>query len=107
MKTSVVAEKVTFENGEPGVLVKIQKKRNELNIWFKLNELSKLNKVELISWENGSIKIGTSSNSSVFWSVDKDDVSILVGQDDEIWDIGFFIKKKTLRKVITEIEKNI
>jgi len=103
--TFLSVENAFLSKGKPAILLKIQKKSYEVNIWFSIDEIPILQEVESISWKDGSVKIGTSANSDVSWSSDGNEVSIFIGHDDETWDIAVYIKKKELKELIAEIEK--
>jgi hypothetical protein len=105
MKLSLSAEKVLFEDDTPGVSVKLQGEQYEINIWFTLGEIEKLNSTKNTLWEKGSIKAGKSANSNVFWSHDNGIVAILIGEDDEVWDFGVFIPLNKFEEMLNEIKK--
>jgi hypothetical protein len=70
-------------------------------------DVSRLGEVRSRSWDDGALRIGDSAGTSVFWSVngedDKDTVVILVGEDDETWDISFAVPAATIDVILSEI----
>ena len=91
---------VVFGDNSAGLALKIQSAVIELNIWFRPEELEQLNNLENTKWENGSLKIGESANSPVWWSSKNNDVTILIGNDDETWDIALSIPTTEILKAI-------
>lgn len=91
---------------EPMLTLKISSHIWEINIDLKEQELDLLTKVKNARWdERDSIIIGKCLNSPVFWSCQERKVSILIGHDDECWDICVSIEKKYLKDLESEIEK--
>ena len=70
-------------------------------------DVPRLRDVTSRAWEDGALKIGDSAGASVFWSVngedDKDSVVILVGDDDETWDISFAVPASTIGEILDAI----
>ena len=71
-------------------------------------EAARLSEVTSRSWDDGALRIGESAGAGVFWSVngedDKDTVVILVGDDDETWDISFAVPASTIQEILAAIE---
>ena len=76
-------------------------------IHIALEDVALLKEVTSRSWDEGALQIGDSAGTSVFWSVngedDKDTVVILVGEDDETWDISFAVPAATIDVILSEI----
>ena len=73
--------------GNPG-LVKLQSETWELNIRATTDELWKLAGIEKTDWvQRRVLKVGTCANAPVWWNERDGTVYILVGNDDEAWDI--------------------
>ena len=106
MNLSITADKAVLENNVPGVSLKIQGENYELNIWLRSDEIEKLKLVKSTSWGNGSLQLGKSANNNVYWSHDNGNISILVGDDDEVWDFGVNIPDKNLEEILNEIQAN-
>jgi hypothetical protein len=77
----------------------------ELNVWATFEELAELRGVRAAAWDQRrSIAAGTSAGGKVFWSVsgegaDPETATVLIGHDDEIWDIAFLIPVTLVEKV--------
>lgn len=102
MATEITLEKANLGDASPGFAMKIQTERAELNVWFKANELRKLSALKQAQWETRtSIQAGTAAGASVFWSSDRDGVSVLVGNDDEAWDFGVFLPAEIVETIVS------
>lgn len=71
-------------------------------------DVPRLSDVTSTPWDGGALRIGDSAGAGVFWSVngedDKDTVVILVGDDDETWDISFTVPASTIQEIVDAIE---
>ncbi|WP_326631451.1 hypothetical protein OIE67_43310 [Nonomuraea fuscirosea] len=73
-------------------LVKLQADAWELNIRAPLVDLVRLREIRRADWEaRRSLAVGTCANARVFWTVSEGQAAILVGPDDEAWDIAVTI----------------
>jgi hypothetical protein len=108
MSTSDISITVSVgatERGAREFVLKIQADLLELNVWIPEGELSMLNRVQDASWNSrGSLRIGSAANSAVFWSSTQSVLSILVGQDDETWDVALRLPIAALHRIISEVE---
>lgn len=61
----------------------------ELNVRATAAEFAALDQIRKADWPSRqSLRIGTSARSAVFWSSADATATILVGRDDETWDIA-------------------
>lgn len=98
------AGEVYLSDGSIGIGLKIQSDLWELNISFFPDEVEKERAVGASSWEDGSIRAGTSAGSPVHWSSDDGIVSILVGHNDETLDFCVFITPSQFQDVIESLQ---
>lgn len=95
----------SMEHGAPAITVTVRTGRLELNIWIPQDELPLLDQVEAASWNaRGSLRIGRCANSPVFWSSEAGEISILVGEDDETWDIGLTVPQLVFQEILRGIK---
>jgi hypothetical protein len=70
-------------------------------------EVVRLGEVTSRSWDDGALRIGDSCGVAAFWSIngedDKDTVIILIGEDDETWDISFAVPASTIGEITDAI----
>jgi hypothetical protein len=94
------------KEGIPCFILTIQKPDWEMNIWMAANELALIPNVRTAHWSNReSIKLGECAGSPTFWSCENGNISILVGPDDECWDIAVTLPEELLDDMITEIDR--
>lgn len=88
---------------DPG-LVKLQGETWELNIWASADELWKLAGIEKTDWaQRRTLKVGTCANAPVWWNERDGTVYILVGNDDEAWDLCVTIPLRTVHELLGEL----
>ncbi|WP_433530640.1 hypothetical protein ACQPYA_00360 [Micromonospora sp. CA-263727] len=79
----------------------------ELNVWSTFEDLAQLIGVRAAVWdERRAIAAGTSAGSRVFWcapgeGADPETATVLIGHDDEAWDIAFLIPVALVEKIGT------
>jgi hypothetical protein len=94
------------KRGNPCFILKIQKPDWEMNIWMAANELALIPKVRAAGWfERESIKLGECAGSPTFWSCEDGHLSIMVGPDDECWDIAVALPAELIDDLIAEINR--
>lgn len=88
--------------------LKVNKEDYELNIILEKNELEYILKhIKSAIWhKRDSIKMGYCAGANVFWNYtpEVDKISILIGQDDESWAIGFLLPFEVMAQIKTAID---
>ena len=81
---------VTVEVDAAGdVAVKLQNDQWEVNFRASRAELVTLSGIRSADWnERRSIRAGESAGAPAFWASDGDDATLMIGSDDETWDIA-------------------
>jgi hypothetical protein len=83
---------------------KLQGETWELNIWATTDELWKLTGIDKTDWaQRGTLKVGTCANAPVWWNELDGTVYILVGDDDEAWDMCITIPLGTIHELLGEL----
>jgi hypothetical protein len=73
----------------------------ELNILAELSDFAALAGIRGAEWQaRRSLAVGTAAGAAVFWAAADDQVSILVGHDDETWDFAVLIPLSTVDEII-------
>ena len=75
----------------------------EVNIHIPGEEAEELKLVASSRWEDGSMQIGESAGVPVFWSTDDGMVAILIGEDDENWDVALSVPVETMERIIQAV----
>lgn len=71
-------------------LLKVQVPTIEINIFLSVADLESLRDLREASWDDRrSIRAGSVAGSPVFWCCSGEEVTLLVGSDDEAWDLAF------------------
>jgi hypothetical protein len=90
------------------VSVKLQTETWELNVWASAAELVRLHGIEDADWTaRRSLAIGTCAGAPVYWTMSGDQATILIGHDDETWDIGVSIPVATVHEIASLAERPI
>ncbi|MGH8882639.1 MAG: hypothetical protein ACRD0P_35740, partial [Stackebrandtia sp.] len=76
--------------GGTDVVVKLQTEAWEINIYSSAPELLRLRGIADADWNaRRSLAIGTCAGAPVFWAaMEGDQAIVLIGGDDEAWDVG-------------------
>jgi hypothetical protein len=96
-----------LQDGTPVLIVQIQADLFELNVLIPQTEVPRLRLVEAANWDlRQSLQIGRCANSPVFWVGGREDgaISILVGDDDETWEVGVFLPKHVFQQLLDEVD---
>ena len=107
---SHVSKEIDLSFGDAGppyeVAVKIQGGDDwELNIWSTFADLTQLRGIREAVWnERRSITAGTSAGAQVFWCANGDTATVMIGHDDETWDIALQIPIAVVEKIATMAE---
>ena len=86
------------------ICIKVGCSTYEVNVRTRPSEVKKLKKVPGSPWEKGALRLGRSAGADVFWSCDAKKVSILIGYDDQTWDIGVTIPLGVFKTMLREID---
>lgn len=100
-----------IQNIDSKYQIKITSKVLELNISMTENQARELvENIKSADWnKRKSIKAGTCLGTDVFWAINENQsLSMLIGHDDETWEIGVLISIKLidkLKRVLSFTEK--
>jgi hypothetical protein len=89
------------------VAVKLQAETWELNFWAPADELVGLRRIDDADWsERRSLAIGTCAGAPVFWAKGEGTVAILIGEDDETWDVGVTVPPAVIWEIVSQAEQH-
>jgi hypothetical protein len=101
---------VEFEQREDGhevVLAKISADEWEINVRAPQADFAALSGIRDAAWATRSTRsAGTSAGSPVFWCRDEEDserASVLVGADDETWDIAISLPTQVVEDLVRQV----
>ncbi|HEX9032737.1 MAG TPA: hypothetical protein VF834_12910 [Streptosporangiaceae bacterium] len=86
--------------------VKLQDDTWELNIHAAPDDLRNLTGIRDATWAEGrSLRIGTCAGAPVWWCEQGDSVTILVGDDDQVWDAAVTVSLSTVHEILRLTEQ--
>jgi hypothetical protein len=87
------------------LLVKLQAPGLEFNFRASPSELEHLRGLLGEDWTTRrSLHLGQSAGAPVHWAIDGDTVTVMVGHDDETWDIAIQIPVGTVERIVAEVD---
>jgi len=90
------------------VLVKLQTAAWEINVRAKEVELAKLADIRTADWsQRRSIAVGESVQAPVFWASSGDDATIMIGHDDETWDVAVTVPTEVVERIARASEQQV
>jgi hypothetical protein len=100
----VTCDQSLLDDGSAGVAVKLSSEFAEVNVWFTVPEAQRVGLILELAADESGMALGRSAASSVFWARDEDDqFSLLIGEGDTTWDIGFSLSPPTLRRIVQSV----
>ena len=93
-------------DGSSCFFIKLQGSECELNVSASARELEDLRAVGGARWlDRKSLRVGRCLGASVFWSRQDGRLSVLVGPDDETWEVAFSAPESLVAALLQEIER--
>jgi hypothetical protein len=97
-----------FDNGEPAIALKLSNETTEVNVQLNIDEAHSLNRVLTLPEESRALLFGKCASSQVHWRRDHEKrFYLLIGHDDETWDVGITLSEATFSQIICKIEKHL
>ena len=92
---------VTIEEDAAGdVAVKLQAHEWEVNFRASRAELVALSGIRTADWnERRSIRAGESAGAPVFWASGGDDATLMIGSDEETWDVAITLPVAAVEEI--------
>jgi hypothetical protein len=85
-------------------VLKIAAPAFEMKVWIDDSDVARLSSVRNARWEDRtSICIGTTANAPAHWCSDHKTVSVLVGDDDDDWDVAVVMQLDTFDELLAAI----
>ena len=105
---AISADLAQFSSGEQAILLKISSAKLELNVWLLPAEIHRLGTLSERAPELKSPRLGQSVGQSVHWSRDEHGrYYLLVGEDDETWDIGVALDAVEFEAILHAVKQPI
>lgn len=98
---------VTVDREADGrLLVKLQTDDWEINVRANEVELAKLADIRRADWsQRRSIAVGESAEASVFWACSGDEATIMIGHDEETWDVAVTVPTEVVERIAAASEQ--
>jgi hypothetical protein len=92
----------SIEKNAKNFSMKLQSETWELNIHGSNFEIDLLKNLSKTNWaDRKTIQAGRSANTSAYWTLEKENVIIMIG-DDETWDFAVCISYKIFNEITSE-----
>jgi hypothetical protein len=93
-------------DAEAGLAVKLQTDEWEVNVRAPIDDLLRLRDLRSADWgERRRVQVGESAGAPVFWANVGDHASLMIGPDDETWDIAVAIPVHIVDEIVLEAER--
>ena len=90
------------------VMMKLQTPEWELNIWGVAADFVRLHDIDTADWDaRGSLTVGTSADAHVHWARQGDQAAILIGHDDETWDIAMSVPVAAVHEIASLAKRHM
>lgn len=97
----VVVDGEVDADGLTVACAKISSGEWEVNVRATPLEFASLNSIRSATWASrNSIAVGRSAGAPVFWSCDGPTASILIGSDDETWDVALSVPVDVVDRIV-------
>jgi hypothetical protein len=78
----------------------------EVNLRAAGDEFVRLADIRAAEWVKGrSIRAGESAGAAAFWARTGDGAALMIGRDDETWDISFEIPLDVISRIVAEVRR--
>ncbi len=84
--------------------VKLQTDAWEVNVRASIGDLMRLTEIRSADWsERRSIAAGESAGAPVFWGSVDDHAALMIGLDDETWDVSVTLPFDLVDEIVREV----
>ena len=98
----VSAEDAIYIDNSESILLKLSNKSSEINIYFPKDNIQEFK--DFITEKTQYIKLGFILGYLAMWKRENSDIYLLIGDDEDTWDICFIMNKLTMINILNEIE---
>jgi hypothetical protein len=86
--------------------VQLQGETWKLNVWASASDFGRLRGIRSAdSVARRSLASGTSAGAPVYWATSDGQVTILIGHDDERWDIAVIIPLAAVEEIVSLVKR--
>ena len=88
------------------LLVKLGTDAWEVNVRASADDFLGLAEVRSAGWqERHTLRAGESAGAPVFWATEGDQATLLIGLDDETWDVAFTLPLTVVDEIVREASR--
>jgi hypothetical protein len=96
----------SIEPMDDGFALKFQTDVWEVNVYASADDLLRLRDIRTADWgQRPSIRAGTSAGAQAFWASTGGAAALMIGHDDETWDITVTIPFDVIDQVVEETKR--
>jgi len=89
-----------------GLVLKLATSDWEVNVYGSAEDLSRLAEIRSANWsERRSIQAGESAGAHAYWASAGDQAALMIGRDDETWDVSVTGPYDVIDEVVREIRR--
>jgi len=89
-----------------GLALKLATDDWEVNVYGSVEDLSRLSEIRSANWsERRSIQAGESAGARAYWARTGDQAALMIGRDDETWDVWVTVPYDVIDKLVREIRR--
>lgn len=82
------------------LLVKLATDEWEVNVRGSADDLAKLTEIRSADWDGrAALLAGESAGAPVFWTSQGNDATLLIGRDDETWDVAITVPLMVVEQI--------
>jgi hypothetical protein len=90
-----------------GLALKLATDDWEVNVYGSVEDLSRLSEIRSANWgERRSIQAGESAGARAYWASTGDRAALMLGRDDETWDVSITVPYEVIDEVVREIRRH-
>ena len=87
--------------------MKLQTDDWEVHLRASAHDLVRLSEIRSADWsDRRSIQVGESAGAPVFWATTNGQASLMIGHDDETWDIVIALPFDAVDEIVREAQPN-
>lgn len=91
---------------DAGLAVKLATDGWEVNIHGSVDDLLRLSEIRSANWdERQSIQVGESAGARAYWASVGDHAALMIGLDDETWDVSVTVPFDVIDELVREIRR--
>lgn len=94
------------ESGQDLVNAKFADDQWELNVRARASEFLTLRDIRAMEWNSRRVaQVGTSAGAGVFWCSAGETATIMIGHDDETWDLAISVPLGIVDDLVRQVER--